>query len=126
MTVTKKRSKLLAALFALSLVTGSAQQAIAGPKGNGATKGNAQSDPDDNGKGPDRGDGGPDRADGNNGCGNDADRSDDNEGWCGNKHDDGGDTGGDDGGDTGGDDGGDTGGDPCVADPNLPFCGGAS
>jgi len=41
------------------------------------------SDPDDNGKGPDRGDGTVDKEDWNNGCGNDDDRDDDNEGWCG-------------------------------------------
>lgn len=42
-------------------------------------------DPDDNGKGPDRGDGTVDDWDWNNGCGNDPDRADDNEGWCGRK-----------------------------------------
>jgi hypothetical protein len=105
----------LAALSAAGLLMGGALPAIAGSE-NGATQGNAQSDPDDDGRGPDRGDGGPDRADGNNGCGNDADRSDDNEGWCGNKHDDGGDDGDDDGG--GGEE------DPCVLYPWL--CGGES
>jgi hypothetical protein len=55
----------------------------------------AVSDPDDNGRGPDRSNGGADKPggtggvdqsdqDGNNGCGNDTDREDDNEGWCGN------------------------------------------
>jgi hypothetical protein len=120
MTVTKRRSRLLAALFALSLVVGFSQQAIAGSD-DVVASGDAQSDPDDNGNGPDRGEGGQDTADGNNGCGNDADRSDDNEGWCGNKHTDD-DDGGDDGGDTGGDDGEN----PCVLDPNLPFCGGST
>lgn len=43
-------------------------------------------DPDDDGNGPDRGDGSVDDWDWNNGCGNDADRSDDNEGWCGRPH----------------------------------------
>jgi hypothetical protein len=62
--------------------------------GNSGNQGNAQSDPDDDGRGPDRsnggadkpnGPGGVDRADqdGNNGCGNDDDFEDDNEGWCG-------------------------------------------
>ena len=40
-------------------------------------------DPDDDGRGPDRGDGSVDDWDWNNGCGNDPDRDDDNEGWCG-------------------------------------------
>jgi len=40
-------------------------------------------DPDDNGKGPERGDGTVDKEDWNHGCGNDADREDDNEGVCG-------------------------------------------
>jgi len=44
-----------------------------------------KADPDDNGKGPDRGDGTSDLEDWNNGCGNDEDRDDDNEGWCGGK-----------------------------------------
>ncbi|MDP2671350.1 MAG: hypothetical protein Q8P13_02695 [bacterium] len=58
-------------------------------------QGKAQSDPDDNGKGPDRSNLGFDKPgysgginddrDGNNGCGNDSDREDDNEGWCGHK-----------------------------------------
>ena len=58
-------------------------------------QGKSKSDPDDNGKGPDRSNGGHDKPgytgginsdkDGNNGCGNDSDREDDNEGWCGNK-----------------------------------------
>lgn len=40
-------------------------------------------DPDDNDKGPERGDGTVDKQDWNHGCGNDADREDDNEGVCG-------------------------------------------
>jgi len=65
--------------------------------GKSLTQGKSQSDPDDNGKGPERstgksdkpvdGNGGIDREDqdGNNGCGNDDDFEDDNEGWCGQK-----------------------------------------
>jgi hypothetical protein len=41
------------------------------------------SDADDNGRGPERGDGTVDKEDWNNGCGNDEDRDDDNEGVCG-------------------------------------------
>ena len=63
------------------------------PGGSGS-QGNAQSDPDDDGRGPDRSNGGVDQdggsggvdrddQDGNNGCGNDDDFADDNEGWCG-------------------------------------------
>jgi hypothetical protein len=62
--------------------------------GGSGNQGNAMHDPDDDGHGPDRsnggidqpdGSGGIDRADqdGNNGCGNDDDFEDDNEGWCG-------------------------------------------
>ncbi|MCO8126208.1 LPXTG cell wall anchor domain-containing protein [Acidimicrobiia bacterium EGI L10123] len=62
------------------------------PGGSG-TQGNAQSDPDDDGRGPDRSNGGADKPggeggvdkddqDGNNGCGNDDDFEDDNEGLC--------------------------------------------
>ena len=62
------------------------------------TQGLSTSDPDDDGRGPDRTNGGPDKPfattdgsggvdradqDGNNGCGNDDDFEDDNEGWCG-------------------------------------------
>jgi hypothetical protein len=61
--------------------------------GKSGTQGNSESDPDDDGRGPDRTNGGPDKADGsggvdkadqdgNNGCGNDDDFEDDNEGWC--------------------------------------------
>ena len=64
--------------------------------GGSGTQGKSSSDPDDDGRGPDRSNGGPDKADGwggmdkadqdgNNGCGNDDDFEDDNEGWCG-KH----------------------------------------
>ena len=56
-------------------------------------QGKAESDPDDDTRGPDRTNGGPDKPngsggfdladqDGNNGCGNDDDFEDDNEGWC--------------------------------------------
>ena len=62
--------------------------------GNSGNQGNSGSDPDDDGRGPDRSNGGPDKPngsggvdladqDGNNGCGNDDDFEDDNEGWCG-------------------------------------------
>jgi hypothetical protein len=62
------------------------------PGGSG-NQGNAQSDPDDDGRGPDRSNGGVDQPggpggddladqDGNNGCGNDDDFEDDNEGHC--------------------------------------------
>lgn len=58
------------------------------------TQGRSSSDPDDDGRGPDRSNGGADKPDGpggvdpadqdgNNGCGNDDDFEDDNEGWCG-------------------------------------------
>ena len=64
--------------------------------GNSGNQGNSSSDPDDDGRGPDRSNGGADKPngpggvdladqDGNNGCGNDDDFEDDNEGWCG-KH----------------------------------------
>jgi hypothetical protein len=63
------------------------------PGGSG-DQGRSPSDPDDDGRGPDRSNGGPDKPngsggvdladqDGNNGCGNDDDFEDDNEGWCG-------------------------------------------
>ena len=62
--------------------------------GNSGNQGNSGSDPDDDGRGPDRSNGGADKPngpggvdladqDGNNGCGNDDDFEDDNEGWCG-------------------------------------------
>ncbi|MBW3657199.1 MAG: hypothetical protein KY457_01070, partial [Actinobacteria bacterium] len=62
--------------------------------GRSGNQGKAQSDPDDDGRGPDRSNGGADQADGpggvdkadqdgNNGCGNDDDFEDDNEGLCG-------------------------------------------
>ena len=62
--------------------------------GGSGNQGNSGSDPDDDGRGPDRSNGGPDKPngsggvdladqDGNNGCGNDDDFEDDNEGWCG-------------------------------------------
>src|SRR5688572_23933299 len=65
------------------------------PGGSG-TQGRSASDPDDDGRGPDRSNGGADKPggpggvnpadqDGNNGCGNDQDFEDDNEGWCGAK-----------------------------------------
>jgi hypothetical protein len=65
-------------------------------KGRSLTQGKSSSDPDNNGKGPERNYGksdkpgsigGVDKADqdGNNGCGNDDDFEDDNEGWCGKK-----------------------------------------
>ena len=62
--------------------------------GGSGNQGKAQHDPDDDGRGPDRSNGGVDQPggaggvdladqDGNNGCGNDDDFEDDNEGWCG-------------------------------------------
>ncbi|MPZ74137.1 MAG: hypothetical protein GEU74_13055, partial [Nitriliruptorales bacterium] len=62
--------------------------------GGSGTQGTPASDPDDDGKGPERSNGGADKAggpggvnqedqDGNNGCGNDQDFEDDNEGLCG-------------------------------------------
>jgi hypothetical protein len=62
------------------------------PGGSG-TQGRARSEPDADGRGPDRNDRGTDKPghdgglypedqDGNNGCGNDHDFEDDNEGWC--------------------------------------------
>ena len=62
--------------------------------GGSGNQGNSESTPDQNGKGPERdyngtdkpgGSGGVDKndQDGNNGCGNDDDFEDDNEGWCG-------------------------------------------
>jgi len=64
--------------------------------GNSGNQGSSSSDPDDDGRGPDRSNGGADKPggpggldvedqDGNNGCGNDDDFEDDNEGWCGRK-----------------------------------------
>jgi LPXTG-motif cell wall-anchored protein len=64
--------------------------------GNSGNQGKSSSDPDDDGRGPDRSDGGADKPggrggldvedqDGNNGCGNDDDFEDDNEGRCGRK-----------------------------------------
>ena len=55
-------------------------------KGEGVpphTNPHGNSDADDNGRGPERGDGTVDKEDWNNGCGNDEDRDDDNEGVCG-------------------------------------------
>jgi hypothetical protein len=65
--------------------------------GGSGNQGNAASEPDGNGSGPERdmngvdqpgGPGGADvlDQDGNNGCGNDDDFEDDNEGWCGKPH----------------------------------------
>lgn len=62
--------------------------------GGSGNQGKASHDPDDDGHGPDRSNGGADHPgadggvdladqDGNNGCGNDDDFEDDNEGWCG-------------------------------------------
>lgn len=62
--------------------------------GGSGNQGNAASEPDANGTGPERDEGGLDQPggpggldvldqDGNNGCGNDEDFEDDNEGWCG-------------------------------------------
>ena len=65
-------------------------------EGGSGTQGDAESDPDDDGRGPERTNGGADEPggpggvnqadqDGNNGCGNDQDFEDDNEGLCGSK-----------------------------------------
>ena len=62
--------------------------------GGSGNQANTKSGPDDDGRGPDGSNGGPDKPegsggvdladqDGNNGCGNDDDFEDDNEGWCG-------------------------------------------
>ena len=51
----------------------------------GGRVGKVNNDPDDDSRGPDRGDGTIDDYDHNNGCGNDPDRDDDNEGLCGGK-----------------------------------------
>jgi hypothetical protein len=62
-------------------------------KGRSGTQGRSPSEPDADGRGPDRNDRGTDKPghdgglypqdqDGNNGCGNDHDFEDDNEGWC--------------------------------------------
>ena len=64
-----------------------------GKSASNPNQGKSESDPDDDGRGPDRTNGGPDKPngsggfdladqDGNNGCGNDDDFEDDNEGWC--------------------------------------------
>lgn len=61
--------------------------------GHSGNQGSSTSDPDDDTRGPERTNGGVDKADGpggadladqdgNNGCGNDDDFEDDNEGWC--------------------------------------------
>jgi hypothetical protein len=61
--------------------------------GGSGNQGKSESDPDDDGRGPDRSNGGPDKPggsggvdkddqDSNNGCGNDDDFEDDNEGLC--------------------------------------------
>jgi hypothetical protein len=71
--------------------SGKDKHAEAGGSGN---QGKAASTPDQDGRGPDRDQGGTDKPDGpggadildqdgNNGCGNDDDFDDDNEGWCG-------------------------------------------
>jgi hypothetical protein len=90
---------IVTACLALGLGWGSEMALFGSPIGKHApasagTQGNSPSDPDDDGRGPDRSNGGPDKPggaggvdvsdqDGNNGCGNDVDREDDNEGWCG-------------------------------------------
>ena len=56
------------------------------PDGSTMVQGKSCSLPDQDGRGPDRDESGTDKTeDGNNGCGNDVDGMDDNEGWCGNK-----------------------------------------
>lgn len=56
------------------------------PNGSSMVQGKSCSLPDQDGRGPDRNESGTDKAeDGNNGCGNDVDGMDDNEGWCGQK-----------------------------------------
>ncbi|MBA2725591.1 MAG: hypothetical protein H0U53_06345, partial [Actinobacteria bacterium] len=67
-------------------------------EGGSENQGSSDSDPDDDTRGPERTNGGPDKADGsggvdladqdgNNGCGNDDDFEDDNEGLCGGPED---------------------------------------
>ena len=59
------------------------------PDGSSMEQGKSCSLPDQDGRGPDRNESGTDKTeDGNNGCGNDVDGMDDNEGWCGNKPED--------------------------------------
>ncbi len=59
------------------------------PDGATMVQGKSCSEPDNDGRGPDRNESGRDKVeDGNNGCGNDADRMDDSEGWCGKPKDD--------------------------------------
>ena len=56
------------------------------PDKDDMVNGKSCSEPDNDGRGPDRNESGRDKVeDGNNGCGNDADRMDDSEGWCGHK-----------------------------------------
>ena len=81
---------LIAGFLAPAFVAGaSAAPAMRGEepgKGEGIppqTNPNGNADADDNGRGPERGDGTVDKEDWNNGCGNDEDRDDDNEGVCG-------------------------------------------
>ena len=91
-----KAWKLLAVVLVFALLVVVAEPVFAEkPSFNGASHGNGRPpshakgrsdrnhDPDDDGNGPDRGDGSVDDEDFNNGCGNDEDRADDNEGWCG-------------------------------------------
>ena len=56
------------------------------PEDGSMVQGKSCSEPDNDGRGPDRNESGRDKVeDGNNGCGNDVDRMDDSEGWCGRK-----------------------------------------
>ena len=85
----KKIASVLLALLVLFTVV--PQSVWADPPAHAGTGGRPdhakghkdRNDPDDDGHGPDRGDGTRDDEDWNNGCGNDEDRDDDNEGWCG-------------------------------------------
>lgn len=89
----KARTFIIILVLVLALVLGPfmAQCHAAPPAhaGNGHppshAKGRSNNDPDDDGRGPDRGEGERDTYDHNNGCGNDPDRDDDCEGWCGGK-----------------------------------------
>ena len=56
------------------------------PEDGSMVQGKSCSEPDNDGRGPDRNESGRDKVeDGNNGCGNDVDKMDDSEGWCGHK-----------------------------------------
>ncbi|MEO7803187.1 MAG: LPXTG cell wall anchor domain-containing protein [Actinomycetota bacterium] len=83
---------LMAVLFGLAVISLPAVAKRTVGSGNGDTQGGSESNPDGGGVDkPYPADGQPARSqgesdwDGNNGCGNDDDREDDNNGWCGKK-----------------------------------------